>query len=163
LRDRPDAVLIIAPRDVARGPQIVQDAKAIGLKAVLRSDTQDFTTPVYVADTFGALGLWYRLASVALIGGTFDATQGHNPWEAAQLSTHILFGPQTANFRTDFEGLLAAGGASKVEDEVDVTRALLTEDHTPFIQAALDTVQRKGKDFDAFNQKVVDLAKGSHV
>jgi len=60
------------------------------------------------------MGLWYRLAEVALIGGGFDSIGGHNPWEAVQLGTAVLHGPDTQNFLADYARLDAAGAAREI-------------------------------------------------
>ena len=66
------------------------------------------------------------MADVALVGGTFDETEGHNPWEPARLGAAILHGPRTANFAHDFAALDQA--ASKpIFDEA----ARLIEEHRP--------------------------------
>jgi 3-deoxy-D-manno-octulosonic-acid transferase len=70
--------------------------------------------PVYLADTYGELGLWYRLAEAALIGGSFGPVEGHNPWEAAALGCAVLHGPNTANFAADYKALDKAGAAQEV-------------------------------------------------
>lgn len=49
-----------------------------------------------------------------MIGGGFDAIGGHNPWEAAQLGTAILHGPDTHNFRDDYARLHTVGAAHEV-------------------------------------------------
>ena len=163
LKKRPDALLIIAPRDVSRGTQIGQAAQSVGLKANLRSETADMTAPVYVADTFGELGLWYRAAKVALIGGTFDETQGHNPWEAVQLSTQILHGPNTANFSADFADLKAAGGAHEVANGDDIAQALQVNEHARSIEAAHDVLAQKNSSFDDYGDQIVKLVEERHV
>lgn len=113
---RQDEVLIIAPRDPARGAEILAAARALGAKATLRSVVgNQIDGRVYIADSFGELGLWYRLADRALIGGTFGATEGHNPWEAAALGCAILHGPRTANFAADYAILDNHEGARLVD------------------------------------------------
>ena len=108
----PAWLLILVPRDPARAAQIT----AQGLPCALRSSgqTPDATYAVWIGDTYGELGLWYRLAPTALIGGSFGATGGHNPWEAAALGCAILHGPNTANFSNDYSTLHAANAAREV-------------------------------------------------
>ncbi|MBX9596083.1 MAG: 3-deoxy-D-manno-octulosonic acid transferase, partial [Roseomonas sp.] len=60
------------------------------------------------------LGLFYRVARVALIGGSLVPHGGQNPLEAARLGCPILFGPHTQNFEESVDRLLAAGGAIRV-------------------------------------------------
>ncbi len=69
---------------------------------------------VYLADTMGELGLFYRLADIAFIGGSMASVGGHNPVEAAQLGCAILHGPDMANFRTVAADLKVADAAVEV-------------------------------------------------
>jgi 3-deoxy-D-manno-octulosonic-acid transferase len=76
---------------------------------------------VHLADTFGELGLWYRVAPVTLMGGSFGPVQGHNPWEPAALGSAILHGPNVANFAADYGELNAARAALMVDPDTLVT------------------------------------------
>ena len=69
---------------------------------------------IYVADTLGELGLFYRLAGVCLVGGSLVPHGGQNPREPARLGCPILLGPHTHNFEEPVGRLLAAGGARRV-------------------------------------------------
>lgn len=132
-RDRlaadPDALLVIVPRDPPRSETILGAARAMGLTAARKSDAPlpAGATQVHVVDAFGELGLWYRLAPVALIGGTFGPVEGHNPWEPAALGCAILHGPHTANFAADFAVLDGAGAALPVT--ADTLPAVLAKSH----------------------------------
>lgn len=112
----PAWLLILAPRDIARAEQIAQTFTAAGMAPVRRSLGQipGPNTRVWLADSYGEMGLWYRLAGVALVGGGFDAIGGHNPWEPARLGAAVLHGPDTANFSADYAQLVAAGAARMV-------------------------------------------------
>lgn len=113
MQDDPEALLILAPRFPDRGDVI---AAACPLPLARRSRGQGLGRGVYLADSLGEMGLWYRLAPVALIGGGFGIG-GHNPWEAARLGVAILHGPDVPNFRNDYKALhdetaaVAVGGA----------------------------------------------------
>jgi 3-deoxy-D-manno-octulosonic-acid transferase len=121
-------LLLIAPRDPHRGPEIVARAAEHGLTATCRSAGQGPTADVWIVDTFGEMGLWYRLCATTLIGGTFGATEGHNPWEPAALGSAILHGPRIANFAADFTALHQAGATHPVQPEALI--AALTADHS---------------------------------
>ncbi|MBZ4021050.1 hypothetical protein CKO11_01055 [Rhodobacter sp. TJ_12] len=110
---RPDDLLILAPRFIDRADAIAQSVQARGLRLAQRSkgDEPSPEIQVYLADTLGEMGLWYRLADLALVGGGFDAIGGHNPWEAVQLGCPVLHGPDTANFMADYAALDATGAA----------------------------------------------------
>jgi 3-deoxy-D-manno-octulosonic-acid transferase len=122
----PEVLLLLVPRQPARGPEIADAALAAGLSPALRSAgaLPSPETQIYIADTIGELGLWYRLAPAALVGGTFGPVNGHNPWEPARLGCAILHGPNTANFAADYAALHAAGAARLVRSAPDIAAAL---------------------------------------
>jgi 3-deoxy-D-manno-octulosonic-acid transferase len=110
-------LVLIAPRDPHRGPEIAARAAEHGLTAALRSRGQGPTADLWIVDSFGEMGLWYRLCPVTVIGGTYGPTEGHNPWEPAALGSAILHGPRIANFAADFTALHRAGAAQPVQPE----------------------------------------------
>lgn len=119
LKDDPSQLLILAPRDANRAKDAGEAVDKAGLSAITRSIGGPITaqTQVYIADTYGELGLWYRLCDRALIGGSFGGLGGHNPWEAAALDCAILHGPDTANFAADYEALGNDNAAIKTSAE----------------------------------------------
>lgn len=130
----PQSLLVIVPRDPPRGPEILAAAQAQGLTASLHSQNPQTVAKVHIVDAFGQLGLWYRLAPLALIGGSFGPVEGHNPWEAAALDCAILHGRRTANFAADYAQLDGAGAALQVSAET-LAKAL-TQDHNAMRAAA---------------------------
>ena len=124
LAGRPDALLILSPRLPARAPEILAAIHAAGLTAARRSLGEAPEAQVYLADTFGDLGLLYRLAPIAFIGGSMSAIEGHNPWEAAQLGCAILHGPRTGNFAADYAALDTAGAARQTATPDTLYQAL---------------------------------------
>jgi 3-deoxy-D-manno-octulosonic-acid transferase len=91
--DRP--LLIIAPRHPARGEAVLALARAAGLAAARRGAGEGpGACEVYVADTVGEMGLWLRLARMAIIGGSLapGGAGGHNPFEAARLGCPFVAG-----------------------------------------------------------------------
>lgn len=127
LQSDPTALLIITPRFPARSHEIAEKSD-VSPPLRSRGDVPKETDSIWLCDTFGDLGLIYRLSKAVLIGGTFNATQGHNPWEAAALGTAILHGPNTANFAADFEQLDQADAAIAVHDAADLADALTQTD-----------------------------------
>jgi 3-deoxy-D-manno-octulosonic-acid transferase len=128
LRAAHPKLLVIAPRDPHRGPEIAARAAEHGLGVTLRSAGQGPSADVWIVDTFGEMGLWYRLCPVTLIGGTFGPTEGHNPWEPAALGSAILHGPRIANFAADYAALHGAGAALPVQPEA--LAAAFAADHS---------------------------------
>ncbi|MGD9923812.1 MAG: 3-deoxy-D-manno-octulosonic acid transferase [Pseudorhodoplanes sp.] len=117
-KGRPRLLTIIAPRHPERGPDILNRAVASGSRAMLRSRgvTPDVRTDIYIADTMGELGLFYRLAHVVFMGGSIVEHGGQNPIEAAKLGKPILHGPNVWNFHDIYAALDAARGAEEVEN-----------------------------------------------
>ena len=105
----PAALLILAPRQPDRAAEIAKAMDAAGLTYATRSagDVPEDATQVFLADSFGELGLWYRLARTAFIGASFGGLGGHNPWEAICLGVTVVAGPDTQNFRSDYATLIA--------------------------------------------------------
>jgi 3-deoxy-D-manno-octulosonic-acid transferase len=81
-----------------------------------RGVVPDVRTNIYVADTIGELGLFYRLAHVVFMGGSIVEHGGQNPIEAAKLGKPILHGPNVWNFHDIYAALDAARGAEEIEN-----------------------------------------------
>ena len=94
-------------------------ARRAGLRASRRSQglQPDRATDVYIADTIGELGIFYRTVPVALTGGSLVPHGGQNPIEPAKLGTAVLHGPHVHNFLEVFAALDRAGGAVGVTAE----------------------------------------------
>ncbi|MEZ5778334.1 MAG: glycosyltransferase N-terminal domain-containing protein [Paracoccaceae bacterium] len=146
LRDDPAALLVIAPRIPARRGAITAAIREAGLSASLRSadGLPGARSQVYVADTFGEMGLWYRLASTVLMGGTFGPVEGHNPWEPARLGAVILHGPRVANFAADYARLDDEGAALEVQNAEAVTAALRRNDLAAMAERARAITENAG-------------------
>jgi 3-deoxy-D-manno-octulosonic-acid transferase len=108
---------VVVPRHPARGPSIASKLEEEGLRTALRSRGAEPAPgiEVYVADTLGELGLWYRLCPVAVIGGSLVERGGHNPLEAARLGSAIVLGPHMEHFAAVASALTGAGGALRAE------------------------------------------------
>jgi 3-deoxy-D-manno-octulosonic-acid transferase len=117
-----NALTVIVPRHPSRGAEIEAEALAKGL-AVQRRSTgalPESTTEVYVADTLGELGLFYRAAPFAFLGGSLIPHGGQNPLEPSRLGTAVITGPHTHNFDETFRALLAAQGEGLVRTTEDL-------------------------------------------
>lgn len=130
MADDPAHFLILTPRAPDRAPRIVAAVRRAGISFAQRSRNEmpGPETQVLLADSYGELGLWYRLAGHAFIGASFGGLGGHNPWEAICIGVPVLSGPDTANFRTDYDELFAAGLAQRIEPgegaDADLARAI---------------------------------------
>ncbi|MDP1738536.1 MAG: glycosyltransferase N-terminal domain-containing protein [Caulobacter sp.] len=118
-------LLVIVPRHPVRGPKLATDLRAHNRTIALRSAGEPLTpeTDLYIADTLGELGLFFRLGDIAVMGGSFlPDIGGHNPLEAARLARPVVHGDHYANW-IDVYGALGAGGVG-CEDEAQLTAAL---------------------------------------
>lgn len=122
----PDLLTVIVPRHPDRGPAIAADLAARGFTVARRAagELPAPSTEIYLADTLGELGLFYRLAPIAFVGGTLDDSGGHNPIEPALLDCAVLHGPGIVNAEESFAALQAAGGAIRVTGADDLAAEL---------------------------------------
>jgi 3-deoxy-D-manno-octulosonic-acid transferase len=123
----PRPLLILAPRHPARGRDVAEALRAQGLRLARRSVGERIAadTEVYLADTLGELGLMFRLATVVVMGGGFgDGVGGHNPLEPARLGLPVVTGPDVANFRETYSGLVRAQAAMMTPHQAALEAAL---------------------------------------
>jgi 3-deoxy-D-manno-octulosonic-acid transferase len=122
----PGLLTIIVPRHPDRGPSIWRLVDAAGLKASLRSrdELPTAATDIYVADTMGELGLFYRAAPIVFMGGSLVPHGGQNPIEAIKLGASIVHGPHVFNFSDVYEALDSSGGARRAETQEALVKQL---------------------------------------
>jgi 3-deoxy-D-manno-octulosonic-acid transferase len=122
----PSLLTIIVPRHPERGETVAQMVEASGLHVALRSreELPIATTDIYVADTMGELGLFYRLAPIVFMGGSLVERGGQNPIEAIKLGASIVHGPHVFNFTDVYDALDRAGGARRAETREALVKQL---------------------------------------
>lgn len=155
----PDLLTIIVPRHPERRQDIIATCEQANLKFVLRGEIKippSYDTDIYIADTFGELGLFYRLAPLACIGRSFsdDGGGGHNPIEAAQLNCAVLYGPHVQFQKELFEEMSNASGALGVKNEPELEDAVAGLLADPQKLAAM---QQNGLEFTRVKSKIVDI------
>lgn len=148
----PELLTIIVPRNPRRGDQIAELAATKGVAALQRSrEPRNAPLPeVYIADTAGELGLFYRLASASFLGKSLAGHGGgQNPIEPAKLGCAVLHGPNVGNFAEAYEALDEARGAAEVTDAKSLARILAallndTGKLRKMSRAASEAVERLG-------------------
>lgn len=111
---------IIVPRHVTRGPEI---AMLCGERPAVRRAQGELPkngTAIYIADTMGELGLFYRVAHFAFIGGSLVRHGGQNPLEPARLNCAVLAGPHTFNFTGAYDAIFRAQGLGLVRSSTEI-------------------------------------------
>jgi 3-deoxy-D-manno-octulosonic-acid transferase len=113
----PSLLSVIVPRHPNRGESVARTVAASGLHVALRSreELPTATTDVYVADTMGELGVFYRLAPIVFMGGSLIPHGGQNPIEAIKLGASVVHGPYVFNFTDVYEALDRVGGAKRAD------------------------------------------------
>ncbi|MGP4119265.1 3-deoxy-D-manno-octulosonic acid transferase [Psychrobacter aquimaris] len=106
-----NALLIIVPRHPERFDEVAALIQASELTMARRSaeDTIHVDTQVYLADSMGELMAWYKLADVALVGGSLVDVGGHNPVEPASVATPVLMGRYTQSCQSVVDKLAEVG------------------------------------------------------
>ena len=119
---------ILAPRHPERGNAIAEMLERRSLATARRSEGGVIApaTAVYLVDTLGELGLVYRLADIAFIGGSLGPHGGHNPLEPARLDCALIAGPHTENFAEAYAALESAGALGRVSDADALAGAVRT-------------------------------------
>lgn len=142
---RADLLTVIVPRHPERGAQVEALARARGLSVARRSTgaLPGRSTAVYVADTLGELGLFYRTAPFAFLGGSLIEHGGQNPHEAAQLGVAILTGPHTDNFAETFRAILTAQGEGCVHSAEELAALVLRFFKDPQLALRLGEAAKK--------------------
>ena len=116
-------LLILAPRHPIRAGDIRLDLEALGLKVAQRSKDEPITsqTHIYLADTLGELGLFFSVAGITIMGGSFmEDIGGHNPLEAARLGKCVITGPDTSNWSGIYADLLEAEAGFRVKGTTEL-------------------------------------------
>ncbi|ESQ82750.1 hypothetical protein AEAC466_16555 [Asticcacaulis sp. AC466] len=116
-------LLILAPRHPIRAGDIRADLESLGLKVAQRSKGEEVTshTHVYLADTLGELGLFFSIADITIMGGSFlEDIGGHNPLEAARLGKAVITGPDTSNWGGIYSDLLHEDAGWRVQGPTEL-------------------------------------------
>lgn len=142
----PNLLAIVAPRHAERGPEIAMlcGTRPVTRRALGAEPAAD--TAIYVADTMGELGLFYRLAPFVFMGGSLVPHGGQNPLEPARLERAVLAGPHTENFIRAYDAILGAQGVGRVHSSGEIAAlagALLAD---PARATALGEAAARGAD-----------------
>jgi len=151
----PRPLLLLVPRHPQRFDAVGAMIAAAGLRGLRRSGWADAppamaaTADVWLGDSVGEMPLYYALADVALLGGSFAPLGGQNLIEAAACGCPLLMGPHTFNFAQAAEMSLAAGAARRVagiEEGVRCAAALAVDEARLLVsrQALAFATQHRG-------------------
>lgn len=121
LRERPERLLVVAPRHLERLEEVEEAVRRRKLQSMRLSrfpaagKGASATPAVVVVDTLGELASLYRVADLAFVGGSLVPFGGHNLLEPAAWKKPVLFGPHIDNFREIGDALRQGGGGIVVK------------------------------------------------
>ncbi|SEK27834.1 3-deoxy-D-manno-octulosonic-acid transferase [Roseivivax marinus] len=157
-------VLVLVPASEEDGVQIAAAADASGLRVSRwdEGETVDDGTQIILCQGAEELGLWYRLAPLAFLGGSLVSGHGGtDPFEAASLGVAILYGPNVGRHLAAYTTLVDAGAARIVRDEDSLAGAvsqLLAPDRAASMaHAGWEVVSAGAEATDAVLARMVEL------
>ncbi|MEY2952467.1 MAG: hypothetical protein RLZZ401_554 [Pseudomonadota bacterium] len=113
---------LIVPRHPQRFDAVAALAQAQGFSVTRRSQwgahgpASAAPADIWLGDSLGEMPLYYALADLALLGGSFLPLGGQNLIEAAACGCPVIMGPHTFNFAEAAGASVAAGAAFEVRD-----------------------------------------------
>ncbi|HJV97194.1 MAG TPA: 3-deoxy-D-manno-octulosonic acid transferase [Albitalea sp.] len=138
-------LLVIVPRHPQRFDEVAALVQAAGLTLARRSSWGDtpsaeaLQADAWLGDSMGEMPLYYALAQVALLGGSFAPLGGQNLIEAAACACPIVMGPHTFNFAEAAALSQAAGAAFRVADiDAGLAQALALLGEPPRLRDAAE-------------------------
>lgn len=123
----------IVPRHPQRFDEVAALIQSHGFAFQRRSqwsaDLRHMAAPndvgLFLGDSLGEMPLYYGLASVALVGGSFAPLGGQNLIEACACACPVVMGPHTFNFKQAAEWAMKAQAGARCADMAQgVTQAL---------------------------------------
>ena len=159
IKEYPDLLTIIIPRHPDRRDNIKKNCAHYNLNTSYRGSEVNLpkdNDDIYIVDTLGELGLFYRLSPIAVIGRSLsnDGGGGHNPIEAAQLNCAVIHGNDIQNLQQIYDEMNMAGAAIKVDNSnelYNVLKTLLDNDNV------LKKSQNKALEFANKKTHVIDI------
>ena len=124
---------LVVPRHPQRFEAVVQLFESAGLSVARRSQDSMAFPPadIWIGDSLGEMALYFGLADVALLGGSFAPLGGQNLIEAAACGCPVVMGPHTFNFAQAAELAIAEGAATQVDTMAEALEWALNLSNKP--------------------------------
>ena len=126
--DFPRLLLIIAPRQPARFPEVARKLAASGVPFIRRSELTETSTlalpGIILLDTIGELAGLYSLADVVFVGGSLAPRGGHNIIEPGAAGVPVVIGPHMHNFEVITRDFLEHQAAVQIQRDQDLLGAV---------------------------------------
>ena len=115
---------IIVLRHPERKDEVIELCKYHNFKYRIRSEERNSNAKMadnelYIVDSFGELGLFYKLADIVFVGGSFKRG-GHNLLEPAYFDCAIILGPDMSNHQEIANDMIRKGAACNISNEEEL-------------------------------------------
>ena len=125
LLSMPNLLLVLAPRHPDRRNDVINEIKKAGFFTsdfILRSNSLNFdkNTKIFILDSIGELGYFYKKSNSVILGGAFEKFGGHNPIEPARFGNAIFTGVNYYNFEEEYNNLVECNGAKVLKNDRDI-------------------------------------------
>jgi 3-deoxy-D-manno-octulosonic-acid transferase len=112
---------LIVPRHPQRFDEVQRLCEQAGYTVSRRSSWQDHPQPadIWLGDSLGEMGMYYSLADLALLGGSFEPLGGQNLIEAITYGCPVIMGAHTFNFQEASATAERSGAAVRVASMED--------------------------------------------
>lgn len=128
LETHPSLSLVVVPRHPPRAPEMAETFKTAGFDSLLYSKWTDGqpipSRAVRIIDAVGILKTIYRIADIAVIGGSFIPHGGQNFLEPLALGIPVASGLSLFNFQGAADMMAADGLPARCEDSGALARVL---------------------------------------
>ncbi|MEO0359381.1 MAG: hypothetical protein AAF386_14060 [Pseudomonadota bacterium] len=158
---------MVADADRDRAAQKLKDTGLLVQSRDVEGEPDELTQ-IFLTDIDDESGLWYRIASVCYLGGTFSDGAVSNPLIAASMGCAIVHGPKTETQQSTFARLLRAGASRKIHSKSDmgptIAQVLAPDENALLAHAGWEVVSQGAEATDrivAYLAERLDLhAKG---
>ncbi len=117
-----DLLFIIVPRHVNRSSEIQNYlySEKINFKVRSKKEIIEKETFCYLADTIGEISLFFYIAKIVIMGGSYVNHGGQNPIEPSHFNCALIFGPYMQNFKRITDNLLKNQAAIKTDSTTSI-------------------------------------------
>jgi 3-deoxy-D-manno-octulosonic-acid transferase len=156
-KDFPDLLTIVVLRHPPRAEEVKALLQGVNFAQRSRQDSLKSDSEIYLVDTLNELGIFYRLAKFAFIGGSLAEVGGHNPFEAIKLGCGVISGRNVKNFREIYGKLEAEKACVMVDSVADLAtqvRGFLQEENE--LQSIVNKASKAIADSENIASEVVE-------
>lgn len=138
-KEIPDLLLVLVPRHPDRFEKVAMLCLDYGFNVIRRSSQRpcNADTDIFLGDTMGEMLLFYAVADLALVGGSFVQAGGHNVLEPAALGKAIIVGPYMENFLRITELLKQANAIRQMDDPQKLAKRIIELIQIPSLRREL--------------------------